>query len=108
MGVVCMSDLIPLSGRGLTRAERSASRELSTLRTQQALVTAQQTAKIEVISNVTESGLLAASHINAVELMLARRMNGDVVAQSRLTRIADAGIYGISEVVLKTARAVGS
>lgn len=97
-----MSDLIP-SGFGLSRIERSASRAITTVRSQQAVTTARELAKLEVVADVTESALVSASRISAIEVMLAQQ---NPAAAQRLAMIGDIGAMSLAEVVMKAGRAV--
>ncbi len=100
-----MTDLIPLPSSGLglypTRVERKTNRALERVRAEQAVFVAQQTAKVESIAEVTETALLAVSHISAVEALLISRTPH---AEARLRNIADLGAVGLADLVLKTHR----
>lgn len=99
-----MSSLVPSTGSMLpSRAERSAVRAIDRVRASQAVVTARETAKVEVIQDVTTAALGAGSHISAVEGLLAQRTPH---AAGRLQAIADAGTIGLTEVVMRTTRMV--
>jgi len=99
-----MGDLIP-SGGGFvpSRIERAAGREIASVRARQAVVTARETAKLEVISDVTESAMLSANRVSAIEAMLAQQ---NPAAAGRLAAIGDVGAMGLAEVVMRTARTV--
>lgn len=99
------NNLVPIGSFLPSRTDRSVNRALSQVRAHQAVVTAQETAKLEIIGDVTEAALMTASHITAVEIMLAQR-TPDPVSQARLRAVADAGVLGLAEVVMKTARTV--
>jgi hypothetical protein len=100
-----MTDLVPQAG-GLfpARSTRLASRELSRVQAGKAIVAGRESARVEVIAEVTETALLAASHIAAVEALLVHRTPH---AEGRLRHIADAGCLGMTEVVIKAGRRVG-
>lgn len=98
-----MSELIHLSNALSTRIPRSASRAAERVRTDQQLATEIERAKVEVIADVTESALVAASHISVIESMLADRVPH---AEGRLHQIAKAGTTGLTEVVAKAAQEV--
>jgi hypothetical protein len=100
-----MSNLVPTGGGTFlpSRAERSAGRAIERVRASQAVLTARETAKLEVIGDVTEAALMTSSHIAAVEALLVERTPH---AAGRLQAIADAGTLGLAEVVMKTARTV--
>jgi len=99
-----MSNLIPTAGGfAPSRAERSAVRAIDRVRASQAVVTARETARLEVIQDVTTAALGAGSHISAVEALLAERTPH---AAGRLQAIADAGTVGLAEVVMRTTRMV--
>lgn len=100
-----MNDLIPQQ-RGLlpSRIERGMSRELERVRAGKVIAAAREEAKIEVLAQTTESALLAASHVAAVEALLVARTPH---AEARLRHIADAGTIGMTEVVIKAGRRLG-
>jgi hypothetical protein len=100
-----MTDLIPQSpGLFPTRVDRLASRELGRVRAQATVAAARESARVEVIAEVTESALLAASHVAAVEALLVQRTPH---AEGRLRHIADAGCIGMTDVVIRAGRRVG-
>lgn len=86
-----------------TRIARQASREITRAQAHGAIVTAQETAKVEAIANVTEAALLATSHVSAVEALLMERTPH---AEARLKHIADAGCAGMASIVLGVGRRV--
>lgn len=95
-----MTDLVPFTGTAqLSRIERQTSRALARVRAQQAVMTAQEVARVETIAGVTETALLATSHIAAVEALLVTRTPR---AEERLRHLADAAAVGMTEVVLST------
>lgn len=98
-----MPELIHLSNALSTRVPRSTTRAIERVRTDQQVATAIETAKVEVIADVTESALVAASHIAVIESMLADRVPH---AEGRLHQIAKAGTTGLTEVVAKAAQGV--
>jgi hypothetical protein len=101
-----MSQLPALSSPGDLsgmRIQRRASREIARAQADGATITAQECAKVEAIAHVTESALLATSHVSAVEALLVQRTPH---AESRLRHIADAGCTGMASVVLGVGRRV--
>ena len=65
---------------------------------------ARENAKVEIMAEVTETALLAASHVAAVEALLVARTPH---AEARLRHIADAGTIGMTETVIKAGRRMG-
>lgn len=100
-----MTDLVPMRGNRLvpSRVERQTGRALEQIRAGQAVASARETAKVEVIAEVTEAALLATSHVSAVEALLVSRTPH---AEGRLRHIADAGAIGMANVVMKAHRQV--
>ena len=80
-----------------TRIERQASREIARAQAYGATVSARERAKVEAIAQVTETALLATSHVSAIEALLISRTPH---AEARLRHIADAGCTGMASVVL--------
>jgi hypothetical protein len=100
-----MSDLVPLGGGLLsTRIERTTARQLDRIQAGKMVAAARENARIEVMAEVTETALLAASHVAAVEELLVSRTPH---AEARLRHIADAGTVGMTEVVLKAGKRLG-
>lgn len=100
-----MSDLVPLGGGLLpSRIERATSRAVERVRADQAVAAARETARVEIVAEVTETALLAASRVAAVESLLLSRTPH---AEMRLRHIADAGCIGMTDVVIKAGRRVG-
>jgi hypothetical protein len=100
-----VTDLIPQSPALFpTRVDRLASRELGRVHAQRTVAAARESARVEIIAEVTESALLAASHVAAVEALLVARTPH---AEGRLRHIADAGCIGMTDVVIRAGRRVG-
>ena len=100
-----MSDLVPLGGGLLsTRIERSTGRQLDRIQAGKMVSAARENAKVEVMAEVTETALLAASHVAALEALLVARTPH---AEARLRHIADAGTIGMTETVIKAGRRLG-
>lgn len=97
-----MSDLIP-SNFGMSRLERSASRQISAVRARQAVLTTRETAKIETLADIGEAGLMAAARVSSVEAMLAAQFPH---AAGRLAAIGDAAALNVVETVMKAGRSV--
>jgi hypothetical protein len=97
-----MNDLIPTNGRAVSaRTTRNTTRSIARVQHDQTVLTAEETAKVEIIAEVTETALIATSHISALESFL---MDRTPHAEARLKRIADAGTLGLSTVVLQATR----
>jgi hypothetical protein len=99
-----MSDLPVLSSFGelaSTRVERRASREIARAQAYGACLAAREVAKVDAIAEVTETALIATSHVSAMEALLISRTPH---AEARLRHIADAGTAGMASVVMKMAR----
>lgn len=93
---------VPFTGGGLpSRIERQASKEIAVAMARGAVSAARETAKIEALEAVTETALLAASHLSSLEGLLVARTPH---AEARLRHIADAGVAGIADVVLRAGR----
>lgn len=99
-----MTDLIPISTSLFpTRVERTTGRALGRVRAAQQLAAAQEVARVEVVAEVTEAALLATAHISALESLMADRVPH---AEGRLHQIANAGVLGMTAVVVKAGRRV--
>jgi hypothetical protein len=97
-----MTDLVPFAGElQPTRIERQTSRALERVHGRQAVRTAREVGHVEAIASVTESALLAVSHVSALESLLVTRTPR---AEERLRHIADAGTLGMTEVVMNASR----
>jgi hypothetical protein len=95
--------LSPLGELVSSKIERQVSREVATARAQSAVAAGRDIARVEAIAQVTETALLATSHVSAIEALLVARTPH---AEGRLRHIADAGCAGMANVVLSTARSV--
>ena len=99
-----MNNLAPrMSGLHLTSLERQTGQALESIRAGQAVASAREVAKLEVIAEVTEAALLATSHVSALESLLVARTPH---AEGRLRHIADVGALSMADVVLKAHRRV--
>lgn len=97
-----MSDIVPFAtDLQTTRTERHTARALERVHGRQAVMTAREVARVETIASVTETAMLAVSHVSALESLLVMRTPR---AEERLRHLADAGTYGITEVVLSAGR----
>jgi hypothetical protein len=97
-----MTDLVPYTGELLpSRIERQTSRALARVRGRQAVLSTQEVARVETLAAVTETALLATSHLAAVEALLVTRTPR---AEERLRHLADAAAVGMTEIVLSTNR----
>ena len=97
-----MSDLVPLGGGLLpARIERTTARQLDRIQAGKMVSAARENARVEVMAEVTESALLAASHVAAVEALLVSRTPH---AEGRLRHIVEAGTIGMTEIVIKAGR----
>lgn len=88
------------SGR-LTRKERKASRSISETRLAGEIIKAEEAVKIDVIRQVTEEALLAASDISSLEAALAARTPHAI---GRLSYIADSGAQAMGNIVNQIGR----
>jgi hypothetical protein len=95
-----VSQLTELASSG---PERRASREIARAKAYGSAITAQETAKVEAIANVTETAMLATSHVSAIESLLITQAPH---AEQRLRHLADAGCAGMASVVLGVGRRV--
>lgn len=84
-----------------TRTARRTGQALEKVHGHQAVATAEEVAKVELMADVTEAALLAASHISALEVLLSNRTPQ---AEERLRHIADAGALSLTEVVFRASR----
>jgi len=100
-----MPDIVPFGSGSLlpSRVERQTGRALERIRASQAVATAHEVAKVEVIQDVTEAALMATANVSAIEALLVARTPH---AEGRLRTIADAGALGMAEVVMKARRSV--
>ena len=62
-----------------------------------AMASAQEGARVQALAQVSESALLATSHVSALEGLLVSRTPH---AEARLRHIADAGCAGMASIVL--------
>ena len=83
--------------------ERQAGKAIGAVRANQAVITAQETAKVEIVEDVGKAGLLAVANVSALEGLLAARTPH---AAGRLQHVADTAALGIGEVVLNATRRV--
>lgn len=83
--------------RSRPRQDRLAAREREMVRTASLVAATREAVKVDVIEEVTEAALVAASRISMVEALLAARTPS---AEGRLRFIADAGVAGMANVVL--------
>lgn len=99
------SNLPILGGFGLpaNRLERHTSLEIARANADSAIATARETARLDTVAQVTETALLAASHVSAVEALLVERTPH---AARRLQHIADAGCVGMASIVLGVGRRI--
>jgi hypothetical protein len=102
-----MSDLIPRNPAGMgfveTRTQRQANRAIDRVRAHQAVATAQQVGRVEIVQQTAQASLVAASHISTLEALLGSGTTR-VEVHDRLRAIAEAGCVGLSEIVLDTTR----
>lgn len=96
-----MPDLIPYSGELASRTERTTGRAVERVQARQTVLTAREVGRVETIADVAEAGLLATSHLSAIEELLVTRTPR---AEERLRHIVDAAAVGIVDVVLSTNR----
>ncbi len=98
-----MTDLVRFGNGSLlpSRVERQTNRALQGIRSNQILAAAHEVAKIEVLAETGEAGLLAISHVSAVEALLVARTPH---AEARLKHCADFAALGITNVVMKAGR----
>lgn len=82
-----------------TRISRTADRAIEQVDAGKRLAIEQEAAKLEVLASTTESAMLAASHVAALQAMLSARA-GDPITDQKLAAIADAGIFGLTSVVM--------
>lgn len=96
-----MTDLVPSPRRTLqpTRTTRAADRAIEQVDAAKRLAIEEEAAKLEVMAATTERAMLAASHISALQAMLSARA-GDPITDERIRHIADAGIFGLTSVVM--------
>ena len=92
--------LVGGSGR-LTRAERRAARSVSKTRLAGEIVKAEEAVKIDVIREVTQEALLAASDVSSMEAALVQRTPHAV---GRLSYIADSGAQAMGNIVNQIGR----
>lgn len=100
-----MSTFLPAANSpaslGLTPIDRRTKRELERVQSGGVVLAAQNMARVNAIADVTETALVAASHVSAVEGMLVSRVPH---AEVRLQHIADAGCACMASVVLGMGR----
>lgn len=99
------SNLPIFSGLGLSgnRIERHTSLEIARANADSAVATARDVARLDAVAQVTETALLATSHVSAVEALLIERTPH---AARRLQHIADAGCVGMASIVLGAGRRI--
>jgi hypothetical protein len=84
-------------GGPVARPGRQASREVAVIRASATVAAAREAAKVEAVAQVTETALIAAGRVSAVEALLVAHCPH---AEARLRHIADAGVAGMANVVL--------
>jgi hypothetical protein len=101
-----VSDLVP-ANRSLrpSAPARVSGRAVDRIRADQAIISAQEEARIAVISDTTELGLMAAARIAAVQEMLASRSSSPLLDE-KLRHIADAGVLNLMDVVVRVGQRV--
>jgi hypothetical protein len=95
--------LSPLGELVTNKVERQVAREVRRIQASGAVVAAHHNARVDAIAEVTETALLATSHVSAIEALLVARTPH---AEGRLRHIADAGCTGMANVVLDSARSI--
>jgi hypothetical protein len=95
--------LSPLGELVSSKIERQVSREIIRVKAGSTVAAAQHIGRVEAIAQVTETALLATSHVSAIEALLVVRTPH---AEGRLRHIADAGCAGMANVVLSSARSI--
>lgn len=98
-----MTNLPVHLGLGDVALERRTSRAVARIQSDSAIATARETARLDAVAQVTETALLATSHVSAVEALLIERTPH---AARRLQHIADAGCVGMASVVLAAGRRI--
>lgn len=103
-----MSDaLVPFSFGGPSglaapiKLQRRIAAEVSRAQAAGLVLAARETAKVEAVADVTQAALLEVSQLSALEGLLVSRVPH---AEARLRYIADAGVAGIADVVIRTGR----
>ena len=89
------------SGRGLTRVERRAAKEIALHRAASSVLAAREAAKVNAITEVAETAILSAAELSALEGLLAARTPQ---AAGRLAYINDRACMAMGGVVTQLAR----
>jgi hypothetical protein len=87
----------------LSRLDRELRKELEHTRAAQTAAAARHAARVETVGRVTEVALVNASRISTVEATLIGRTPH---AEARLRHIADAGVAGMSNLLLDLERSL--
>jgi hypothetical protein len=82
-----------------TREERRAAREITRTRLRSVVVAAHEDARVDVVRHVSQSALIAASDISALEAALASQTP---YAAVRLQHIADLGATTLAGIVTRS------
>lgn len=91
------------SGWLATREQRRAARDITRIRIRGAVVTAREVAKVEVVDDVSQAALIAASDVSSLEAALIQRTPH---AQARLQHLADSGSAAMASIVLRAGKAL--
>lgn len=98
------SNLVPVGGSLIpSRSDRRVGRQLSEIRSNQLVATANVASRLDFLADVTEMGMSCVSHISAVEGMLAAQ---NPAASARLAAVADLGCMAAAETVLRANRSL--
>jgi hypothetical protein len=92
---------IQSSGWLATREQRRAARDITRIRVRGAVVTAREVAKVEVVDDVSQAALIAASDVSSLEAALIQRTPH---AQARLQHLADSGAAAMASIVLRAGK----
>jgi hypothetical protein len=90
-------------GRGLSRLERRAASEIAVTRAASSVLAAQETARLDLITDVAETAMLNASALSGLELALVMRTPH---AAGRIGHIADSACMAMGKVVARTGRSL--
>lgn len=86
-----------------TRLNRQTRKEVSLAYARGSVLAARESAKVEALEEITGTALMAAASISTLEGLLVARVPH---AEARLQHIADSGVAGMADVVLRAARSL--
>lgn len=102
-----MSDsLVPLTGLGNAlpaKVSKRLGRELTSIQVAGTVLATRERTKVEAIADITQAAMIETSSLSAMEEVLVARTPH---AEARLRHIADVGVAGMADIVLRAGRSL--